>query len=227
MPHVYQREIDLNSGDSLALIAGKIVRGSRVLELGTATGYFSRFLKEELDCKVDGMELNAEMAESAAPYCGKLVVGDMQREHLADYFEAATYAFIICADVLMHLFSPEAVLEQLPLLLKPGGKVIISIPNVGYAGLVLDLIEGGFQYREEGILDRTHIRFFTRGSFEGFLSENGYQVETVEPVRRAFEESEFFGRLDPLPVPLKNYLFAKSDADAYQFVFVVSPKDSP
>ncbi|MBE3068210.1 MAG: hypothetical protein IMZ73_12445, partial [Chloroflexi bacterium] len=54
-----------------------------------------------------------------------------------------------------------------------------------------------------------------------------YQVETVEPVRRAFEESEFFGRLDPLPVPLKNYLFAKSDADAYQFVFVVSPKDSP
>ncbi|MHB1391307.1 MAG: class I SAM-dependent methyltransferase [Thermoleophilia bacterium] len=223
MSHVYQREIDINSGDSLALIAGKIARGSRVLELGTATGYFSRFLKEQLDCRVDGMELDAGMAESAAPYCEKLVVGDMQQEKLADHFDAAVYDFIVCADVLEHLFSPEAVLEQLPPLLKPGGRVLISIPNVGYAGLVLDLIEGGFQYRQEGILDRTHIRFFTRGSFEGFLFESGFRVESVEPVRRPFEESEFFGRLDPLPVPLKNYLFARPDADAYQFVFVASP----
>lgn len=223
MPHVYQREIDIDSGDSLALIARKVTRGSRVLELGVATGYFSRFLKEKLGCTVDGVELDAAMAAEAKPHCGKLVVGDLGKERLLDHFAPAAYDFIICADVLEHLFSPEAVLEQLPALLVPGGKVIVSIPNVGYAGVILDLIEGGFQYREEGILDRTHIRFFTRGSFEGFLSTAGYEVESVEPVRRAFEESEFFGRLDMFPVPLKNYLFARPDADAYQFVFVVQP----
>jgi len=223
MPHVYQRQIDIDSGDSLALIARKLTRGSRVLELGAATGYFSRFLKEELDCLVDGVELDAAMAAEAAPYCGKLVVGDLGRERLLDHFEPAAYDFIICADVLEHLYSPETVLEQLPALLVPGGKVVISIPNVGYAGVILDLIEGGFQYRDEGILDRTHIRFFTRGSFEGFLSTAGYEVKSVEPVRRALEESEFFGRLDQMPVPLKNYLFARPDADAYQFVFVARP----
>ncbi|MHB8793715.1 MAG: class I SAM-dependent methyltransferase [Thermoleophilia bacterium] len=223
MSHVYQRQIDIDGGDSLALIARKVSRGSRVLELGAATGYFSRFLKEELGCAVDGIELDAAMAADAAPYCGKLVVGDLGRERLLDHFEPAAYDFIICADVLEHLYSPEAVLEQLPALLASGGKVIVSIPNIGYAGVILDLIEGGFQYREEGILDRSHIRFFTRGSFEGVLSTVGYEVESVEPVRRALEESEFFGRLDQLPVPLKNYLFARPGADAYQFVFVIRP----
>ncbi|MBI5870205.1 MAG: class I SAM-dependent methyltransferase [Actinobacteria bacterium] len=229
MPHVYQRQIDIDSGDSLALIARKITRGSRVLELGAATGYFSRFLKEELGCTVDGIELDAVMAAEAAPFCGKLVVGDLGKERLLDHFKQGAYDFIICADVLEHLYSPEAVLEQLPALLASGGndgqhgKVIVSIPNIGYAGVILDLIEGGFQYRDEGILDRTHIRFFTRGSFEGILSTVGYEVESVEPVRRALEESEFFGRLDQMPVPLKNYLFARPDADAYQFVFVIRP----
>ena len=99
----------------------------------------------------------------------------------------------------------------------------VSIPNVGYAGLILDLIAGDFQYRDEGLLDRTHIRFFTRGSFTGILETLGYEVEAVEPVVRAFEDSEFFGRLDLYPVPLKNYLFARPDADAYQFVFVACP----
>lgn len=223
MSHVYQREIDPAGDDSLALIARQIAAGSRVLELGTATGYFSRYLAEELGCAVDGVELDAAMAESAAAYCGRMLVADLQQERLADHFPPASYDFIVCADVLEHLPDPEAVLVQLKALLKPGGKVLISIPNVAYAGVILDLIEGGFQYRDEGILDRTHLRFFTRGSFTGFLQNTGYEAESVEPVPRAFEESEFFGRLDQLPVPLKNYLFSRPDADAYQFVIVARP----
>lgn len=223
MSHIYKRRIDIDSGDSLALIARKITRGSRVLELGAATGYFSRFLKEELGCTVDGVELDAAMAERASAYCEKLLVADLGKERLLDHFNAAAYDFIVCADVLEHLYSPAALLEQLPALLRPGGKVAVSIPNVGYAGLILDLIAGDFQYRDEGLLDRTHIRFFTRGSFTGILETLGYEVEAVEPVVRAFEDSEFFGRLDLYPVPLKNYLFTRPDADAYQFVFVARP----
>lgn len=223
MAHVYKRDVDSGSGDSLALVAGHVTGGSRVLELGVATGYFSRYLKEELGCSVDGVELEAAMAAEAAPHCGKMLVGDLAEERLVDHFEPGAYDFVICADVLEHLYSPEAVLGQLPELLTPDGRVIVSIPNVAYAGVILDLIAGGFQYRDEGILDRTHIRFFTRGSFEGLLSTQGFAVESVEAVHRPFEESEFFGRLDRMPVPLKNYLFSLPDADAYQFVFVIRP----
>lgn len=226
MPHVYHREVDINDNDSLALIARKISRDSRVLELGTATGYFSRFLKEQLNCTIDGAELDADMAKTAREYCQTLFVGNLEQERLSDHFPPAAYDFVICADVLEHLYNPETLLKQLKALLKPAGRVVISIPNVGYAGLILDLIEGGFQYRDEGILDRTHIRFFTRGSFTGLLSTLGYEVDSVEPVRRALNETEFFGRLDQLPVPLKNYLFARPDADAYQFVFVARPMES-
>jgi SAM-dependent methyltransferase len=223
MSHVYERKIDPDSGDSLALIARRVTPGSKVLELGTATGYFSRYLKEELGCEVDGIERDAAMAEAARPWCARMVVGDLERERLAQHFPVAAYDAIICADVLEHLYDPAVVISQLGELLKPGGDVIISLPNIAYAGLILDLIEGGFQYRDEGLLDRSHIRFFTRGSFTGYLQTLGFEVEEVVPVRRPLEESEFYGRLDMFPVPLKNYLYAKPDGDAYQFVFVARP----
>ncbi len=79
------------------------------------------------------------------------------------------YDCIVCADVLEHLKTPERVLTQCKELLKPGGRLIVSVPNAGYCGLVAELMQGEFRYRREGILDNTHLRFFTRKSLAPVL----------------------------------------------------------
>lgn len=222
--HTYERTVDPESGDSLALIAARIAPGSTVLELGLATGYFSRYLTEQKQCQVDGVELDEAMAEKARPWCRTLLVADLEQVRLDEHFPQGAYDYIICADVLEHLYKPDALLAQLKGLLKGDGRVIISIPNIAYGGLILDLIAGNFRYRDEGLLDRTHIRFYTRSGFLALMESLGYGVDDVEPVNMAFEDSEFYTRLEGLSVPLKNYLFSRPDADAYQFIVVARPR---
>lgn len=223
---LYQRqeEIDLeNSGDSLALIARHITPGSEVLELGVATGYFSRFLNEKRQCTVDGVEVDPGMAEQAAPWCRRLVVADLERERLADHLPPAAYDYVVCADVLEHLADPDAVLGQLSGMLKAGGRVIASIPNVAYAGLLLSLIEGDLDYRDVGLLDKTHRRFYTRKSSIDLFSRLGFRVEATEPVLLELEASELFEKLNHAVVPLKDYFCSRPEALAYQYVIVAAP----
>lgn len=226
-PHFYDRpeEIDItNNGDSLALIARLIMQGSEVLELGVATGYFSRYLSQVSGCQVDGVELDAGMAQEAKPWCRKLLVADLDKIRLADHFSPDTYDAVVCADVLEHLAGPEDVLQQLKGLLKPGGVVVMSVPNIAYAGMVLSLMAGEFEYRSEGILDRTHRRFYTRQSLLEMIDEAGYEVLSVEPVHLPLQQSEFFEKLDHLPLPLARYLLSRADGDAYQYVLAVRPR---
>ncbi len=220
--HTYRRLVDLDGQDSLAAIARRITPGSCVLELGVATGYFSRLLKERLGCVVDGVDLAADMAEEARPWCRRLLVADLEREALADHFPRHCYDFIVCADVLEHLRDAGAILTQLPELLAEGGKVLASVPNVAYAGLLAELVAGEFRYRDEGLLDRSHLRFFTRASFERLLQDHGFSVEAVEPVRLPFERSEFRHLLREGGMLPPEFVVGP-DADAYQYVFSAVP----
>jgi 2-polyprenyl-3-methyl-5-hydroxy-6-metoxy-1,4-benzoquinol methylase len=84
---------------------------------------------------------------------------DLDQVDLRDIFVGEQYDCIVCADVLEHLKSPERVLEQCRHLLKPGGRLLTSVPNAAYCGLLAELLLGEFRYRDEGLLDRTHLRF--------------------------------------------------------------------
>ncbi len=219
----YTRDVNLEVRDSLTLIVERVPRGSAVLELGTATGYLGRFLGEQWDCTVDGVELIEDMASVARPAYRRMVVADLEEKLLREHFPAGGYDVVICADVLEHLYNPAAIVAQIKGLLKPGGRLIVSVPNMAYAGLVLDLIAGNFEYTELGLLDRTHIRFFTRATITRMIEEQGFRITDVETVPWPFESSEFYPRLKDRPLPLKNYLFARPDGDVYQFILVAEP----
>ncbi|RLB91148.1 MAG: hypothetical protein DRH50_11380 [Deltaproteobacteria bacterium] len=216
--HIYSRRIDLDSQDSLARIARKIKMSSRVLELGVATGYFSCFLQKQLECVVDGVEIDPVMAEESKLWCRKLLVGDLEQVCLSEHFSRKSYDHVVCADVLEHLRDPAYVLKQLPDLLNRNGNVLISIPNIAYAGLILELISGEFSYRDEGLLDRTHLRFFTKTSFLDLLQTLSYTIEGIDMVHLPFEMSEFGSivkKADPL---LRDRLIALPDSDVYQYI---------
>lgn len=217
--HRYERAPGgIGPDDSLERLAAWLAPGSTVLELGPASGYFTRRLREELGCTVDAVELDPAMAELARPWCRRLVVGDLARLDLDAALAGARYEAIVVADVIEHVVDADAVLARLKALLAPGGTLLLSVPNVAYAGLVAALLEGRFEYRDEGLLDRSHLRFFTRDSLAALLARNGLHAHAWAAVFRPLLESEFKLRLETLPAALREALLAGPWALCYQWL---------
>lgn len=216
--HVYLREITQGTRTSLSVLAAMITPGSRVLDLGTGSGALGQYLREHSGCTVDGLTINSAEADLARPHYRRVEVANLEQPGWGAMFGLERYDFIVWADVLEHLREPEKALRTCSALLAPEGTVLISVPNAGYSGLVAELLEGEFAYRDEGLLDRTHLRFFTRRSLQQFLQAEGWAVGTVERIELPLAQSEFRASFDQLPPSVARYLLALPDAGTYQFV---------
>ena len=224
--HIYQRDFDPDGQSSLAKIARRISPGATILDLGTGPGVLGRYLATSKGCVIDGIESDRLQAEMATPAYRKIQVTDLEQARLADQFPENLYDVIICADVLEHLRDPGRIIDQLPALLRPAGRILFSVPNVAYAGLIADLIAGNFQYSPEGLLDSSHLRFFTRRSLLAFLRRHGLSITNLDTVPMNLQHSEFRARYpDALPPAIYQYLFALPDALTYQFIVEATPGD--
>lgn len=215
----YDRIIDDCSQDSLSQIAKLIPAGSRVLDLGAASGALGRYLSSRKNCTVDGVEYDPTRAAAAERWYRDLRVGDLESMILADHFSKNGYDVIVCADVLEHLRSPGFLLGQFQQMLADGGRVLMSVPNVAYAGVISSLLLGEFAYDATGILDSTHVRFFTRKSLLRTLREHGLHVSNLKAVVKDPRDSEFRKYFpDVLPPSIFRALAAQPDALTYQFI---------
>ena len=134
----------------------------RILDVGTASGYLGKVLRER-GHYVAGIEKDATAAARARNYYDSLQVADVESFEFPYKHE---FDYILFADVLEHLRDPSAVLRACTPALKESGKIIISVPNVANIIVRLSLLLGRFDYMDRGILDRTHLRFFTLKSLE-------------------------------------------------------------
>jgi 2-polyprenyl-3-methyl-5-hydroxy-6-metoxy-1,4-benzoquinol methylase len=146
--------------------------GRRLLDVGAADGLLSRHLTTR-GWKVTALEADAAAAAAAEPHCERVIVADLDVAvpALDPAFDA-----IVCGDVLEHLAHPAPALRSLGLALAPGGVVVVSVPNVAHLWMRLSLLAGRFDYAERGILDRTHLRFFTERSLRALLAQAGLTV---------------------------------------------------
>ena len=155
-------------------------QASIALEVGCGTGAFAAHLKtvrQEAGTPLEvwGVEMDAAAAGQAALSLDKVLQGDVASV-LSD-LPAGYFDVIILNDVIEHILEPESLLKSLRPLLKPGGHLVASIPNVRYFFNVVDLaVHGRWDYTDEGILDRTHLRFFTRSSMLNLLAGCGFEV---------------------------------------------------
>jgi 2-polyprenyl-3-methyl-5-hydroxy-6-metoxy-1,4-benzoquinol methylase len=164
-------------------------RGRRLLDVGAADGLLARLLTER-GWKVTGIEADAVAAKAGAAHCERMIVADLDAgvPPLDGDFDA-----IVCADVLEHLRQPAAALVALRRSLAPSGDVVISVPNVAHLWVRLSLLAGRFDYTERGILDRTHLRFFTRRTLAALVAGAGLRV----------------ARMTSTPVPLYQVVAAR------------------
>lgn len=224
----YDRSSDLEGEDSLSAIARLIGPGATVLDLGAATGKLGLYLRDHKKCVVDGVELDPKAAELARPHYRKLLEVNLEEVRLADHFPPGAYDAIVCADVLEHLRDPGRILDQLPELLSSNGRALLSIPNVAYAGVVAGLLSGEFRYGPTGLLDETHLRFFTRSSIADLLAKHGFRASSMQPLYLPIQRSEFRQHLlEALPPPVLRALVAQPDALAYQFIVEAVPGAGP
>lgn len=154
---------------------------NRVLDVGCGEGIMARALKQLGKASwVAGVERFPEAAARAETAIDELVVGDVETVDLP--FDPQSFDVILLGDVLEHLRDPWRQLERLAALLKPGGMAIVSVPNVRNWRVVFSLaFKGRWEYAPLGILDRTHLRFFTRSTVQELVQGAGLAVACCQP----------------------------------------------
>jgi 2-polyprenyl-3-methyl-5-hydroxy-6-metoxy-1,4-benzoquinol methylase len=155
----------------------KYAAGSRrVLDVGCSAGALAAELSAR-GAVVDGIDSDPVAAQEATQHCRKVVVGDLETMQF-DFDEE--YDVIVLADVLEHLRDPIALLRRLRPHLAPGGRVVVSTPNIANWSMRLLHLAGRWEYAERGIMDRTHVHFFTRRSLLRAMAAAGYRVRHVD-----------------------------------------------
>jgi len=160
----------------------KIVRhvgeGKKVLDVGCGAGYLDAELKKR-GCYVVGIEINEDALKTARKHCDHVITQNVE------YLEEVPYPdcffdVIVYGDVLEHLVSPELVMRRLKRYLASNGYIVASIPNVGYWRIRIKLLTGKFEYEGGGIMDRTHLRFFTINSAISLVEKTGHVIQSID-----------------------------------------------
>ncbi len=156
------------------IISSWIPEGSRVLDIGCSKGIMGKKALRR-GCTVTGVEKNKKAAMEAKKSYHRVLLGDIEEKKILEQLEPG-YQVIICADLLEHLAAPEELLLRLRGHFDAQGRLLISIPNVAHWSIRRELLAGNFDYQERGIMDKGHLRFFTRSSFLRLLDKTGYRV---------------------------------------------------
>lgn len=197
---------------------------SIVLDVGCSAGYFGKSLIQDKNAIVDGVEVDFEDAKIAEKLLNSVYSFDIEKELHPDKLIDKKYDIIFFGDVLEHLRNPGSVLQRFSKLLKNSGRIIISVPNIAHVSIRLELLSGSFEYEKLGILDETHLKYFTFTSFSRLLKETGFKIIDYDYALSVLPEKVINDWLKKLG--LKAYkkfyhLMNSPEATAYQYKFVV------
>lgn len=184
--------IEYYSHERIELVAQVDEGARKVLDVGCGAGHISAAIKRDRRAQeIWGVELFAEAARKAEenPAIDRVICGDITQA--IQHLESGSFSHVVAGDVLEHLENPWQVLAGLYRCLEPGGKFVGSIPNIRNLSFLFQLfVLGRFKYKDSGVLDRTHLRFFTRKEIQLMFEEAGFgdiQISAVRPKKNLFK----------------------------------------
>lgn len=176
---IYDRNLDLRSNTADYFIINSIYNEAKVLELGCSTGYITRYLNQQKKCETSAVEIDIEAINQIKALLKYAINNDLNKiDEWIQQVPNSYFDFIVCQDVLEHLIDPFYVLSKLKFKLKYKGQFLISIPNVSHNTIIMQLLKNKFEYKDLGILDKTHIKFYTKESFS--LEANKFQLKRLQ-----------------------------------------------
>jgi methionine biosynthesis protein MetW len=169
--------LSLDPDDVGMKLASLIAPNSRILDVGCGTGVVTEIIRNRTSATIMGVEPDAERVEHAIARGVDAHLGVVTLEFLHRY---GPFDYIVFADVLEHLSNPAEIVTIAKAGLKPGGSIVASIPNVAHWFVRSDLLAGRFDYQDCGIMDATHLRWFTRRTIREFFERLGLQITALD-----------------------------------------------
>jgi GT2 family glycosyltransferase/2-polyprenyl-3-methyl-5-hydroxy-6-metoxy-1,4-benzoquinol methylase len=211
----YEQYYSYARPEVLALIP---LTAKRILDVGCGAGGLSSGIKKRQQTEIHGIELVPEQAEMAKPHLDR--IWNCNVEDALSELPDKNYDCIILADVLEHLYDPWTVLTKLKDKLSVEGKMVVSIPNILNWNILFELLQGRWDYQSEGILDRTHIRFFTRKSVEELFWNARLCIVNIKATNRSIAiPQNFIKNLTKIGLSTNNL---QKDNQTYQFLIEAS-----
>lgn len=221
----YNIKLDRNSIDPLNIMLDHITANSKVLEFGCANGRMTYYLHNTLHCSVDIVEYDPELFKLASQYASDGICGDITTFEWCDKFAGQKYDYIIFADVLEHLRNTEDVLKKCQDFLVDTGIIWISVPNIAHNDIIANLYLDTFNYTKTGLLDSTHVHFFTKKTARALFERLGYHIIYEDGICvHTFCSEQLLGT----PVTWDsyyNYLLEREYGELYQCIFAISKKE--
>ena len=216
----YDFDLELVGQNSLLLILEQIRKGSTVLEFGPANGRLTKYLNQSLQCRMYLVEIDEDAGKEALQYAEDLVVGDAEAYEWVERYQDIRFDYLIFADILEHLRDPQRVLATAKRLLKEDGSILLSAPNLAHNAVMINLLNNNFEYQKTGLLDNTHIHFFTINSLEHMLEEAGmYPVKRFATYCKT-SDCEIAAAADALePAISREFWNNRPYGEVYQFIY--------
>lgn len=224
----YNFQLELEDKNPLSIIAMDINENSKILEFGPANGRLTKYLYEQKKCIVDIVEIDGEAGENAKVYARYSILGkkgDIELYQWKNEFPDNEYDYIIFADVLEHLRDPKKVLHATKKKLNATGVIWVSIPNISHNSVIIDLINDKFDYSSTGLMDDTHIKFFTRESFLKMINEIGLCSSKEYSICNRVGENEIQAKYSDISKELFKLLISRPMGNIYQYVYQLVPNE--
>ena len=224
MESIYESQVNpLRPNDAHGISLQLVGQGKTVLELGAASGHVTKALKS-LNNVVTAVERDARFSENLSEIADEVIITDLDWLDLRERLSGKKFEVVLAGDVLEHCSKPELVLLQIHDLLTQDGYVVISLPNVAHGDVRLSLLTGTFDYSDTGLLDRTHLRFFTRSSIHTFLHQSHFQVDAIFGSTASIGTTEFGPPKAGVPAEAIEFVQKDPDALVYQFIVKAIPE---
>lgn len=226
--HNYEYRIKTSSESGPANVVRMVGQHKRVAEIGCGPGSITKILATKGQCKVTGLEIDADAIEKARPYCEQIFQADLNSPDWPRLLESFDrFDVVLAADVLEHLYDPWTVLQRMVPLINKEGYLVISLPHIGHAGVMGCLMNGDFPYHDWGLLDRTHIRFFCLKNMETLFAQAKLKIIEVSYVEMHPLETEFADNWLKLTESVQNTLLSSAHASIFQVIVKAVPLNYP
>lgn len=216
-----------DSNHSWSILYNFIKPKTKILDIGCSSGNLGEGLIQKKGCVVDGVEQNPKDSDMARKKLRNVYSLNIETDDIG--FIKEKYDYIVFADVIEHLVNPVSTLKRVKRLLNKNGKLVYSIPNMAHISIRLQLLAGNFIYTGTGLLDETHLHFYTRTNIQKMFLEASYEIKEQDYTQvnypRGFLEKRF-KELGLKMIEYKKYL-QSDEANAFQFIGIAVPNEKP
>lgn len=223
---IYVFDVDPESDTAAANVLRLVGRDKDILEIGAGPGSIARPLIEKNGCRVTALEADPKCLPILRKFCVDVIHGDLNRPDWAESLSGRSFDVIVIADVLEHLIDPWQTLRIARNLLRPNGSVVSSIPNASHAAMIASILNDDVDYRDWGLLDRTHVRFFGAKNIQNLFRQADLKIVDARYVVRTPEMTEFVDTWRLTSPQLREALEAPAFSQVYQTVVLAVGSDS-